>query len=178
LRLRIQARLDALEGEHPLLDTGAARLRRRCQYRTGSHAAVSRIWRAFSLQPHRVGHFKLSKDPLFVDKVKDIVGLYLDPPERAAVFCIDEKSQIQAPDRSAPGNFGLDSNCVEVTPGTSPAANAGWTPTSSARTARSSHPDDLAGVEGPRRPGPPRSPMDGARRRTAMGSRLRHGRRT
>jgi transposase len=67
-----------------------------------NQTAVSRIWRAFSLQPHRVEHFKLSKDPLFVEKVRDIVGLYLDPPERAVVLCVDEKSQIQALDRSAP----------------------------------------------------------------------------
>ncbi len=67
-----------------------------------SQSTVSRVWRAFGLQPHRVEHWKLSKDPLFVDKVRDIVGLYLDPPERAIVLCVDEKSQIQALDRSAP----------------------------------------------------------------------------
>jgi transposase len=67
-----------------------------------SQTAVSRIWRAFGLQPHRVEHFKLSKDPLFVEKVRDVVGLYLDPPERAVVLCVDEKSQIQALDRSQP----------------------------------------------------------------------------
>jgi transposase len=67
-----------------------------------NQTAISRIWRAFSLQPHRFEHFKLSKDPLFVEKVRDIVGLYLDPPERAVVLCVDEKSQIQALDRSAP----------------------------------------------------------------------------
>jgi len=67
-----------------------------------NQTAVSRIWRAFSLAPHRVEHFKLSKDPLFVEKVRDVVGLYLDPPERAVVLCVDEKSQIQALDRSAP----------------------------------------------------------------------------
>jgi transposase len=67
-----------------------------------NQTAISRIWRAFSLQPHRVEHWKLSKDPLFVEKVRDIVGLYLDPPERAMVLCVDEKSQIQALDRSAP----------------------------------------------------------------------------
>ena len=67
-----------------------------------SQSTVSRIWRAFGLQPHRVEHWKLSKDPLFVEKVRDIVGLYLDPPERAIVLCVDEKSQIQALDRSAP----------------------------------------------------------------------------
>jgi transposase len=67
-----------------------------------NQTAISRIWRAFGLQPHRVEHWKLSKDPLFVEKVRDIVGLYLDPPERALVLCVDEKSQIQALDRSAP----------------------------------------------------------------------------
>ncbi|MEA2184170.1 MAG: hypothetical protein QOF69_3355 [Solirubrobacteraceae bacterium] len=67
-----------------------------------NQTAVSRIWRAFGLQPHRVEHFKLSKDPQFVEKIRDVVGLYLDPPERAIVLCIDEKSQIQALDRSQP----------------------------------------------------------------------------
>lgn len=67
-----------------------------------SQSAISRIWRAFALQPHRVETFKLSKDPLFVDKVRDIVGLYLNPPARALVLSVDEKSQIQALDRSAP----------------------------------------------------------------------------
>jgi transposase len=67
-----------------------------------SQSAVSRIWRAFGLQPHRVESFKLSTDALFVEKVRDVVGLYLDPPERALVLCVDEKSQIQALDRSQP----------------------------------------------------------------------------
>ena len=67
-----------------------------------SQSAVSRIWRAFGLQPHRREAFKLSKDPLFIEKVRDVVGLYLDPPERAVVLCVDEKSQIQALDRTAP----------------------------------------------------------------------------
>jgi transposase len=67
-----------------------------------SQSAVSRIWRAFGLQPHRQDSFKLSRDPLFVDKVHDVVGLYLNPPERAVVLCVDEKSQIQALDRTAP----------------------------------------------------------------------------
>lgn len=67
-----------------------------------SQTAVSRIWRAFGLQPHRTETFKLSKDPQFVSKVRDIVGLYLDPPERAVVLCVDEKSGIQALDRTAP----------------------------------------------------------------------------
>jgi transposase len=67
-----------------------------------SQSAVARIWRAFGLQPHRQDKWKLSRDPLFVDKVKDVVGLYLAPPERAVVLCVDEKSQIQALDRTAP----------------------------------------------------------------------------
>lgn len=67
-----------------------------------SQSAVSRIWRAFSLQPHRVETFKLSSDPFFVEKVRDIVGLYLNPPERALVLCVDEKGQIQALDRTRP----------------------------------------------------------------------------
>ncbi len=67
-----------------------------------SQTAVSRIWRAFALQPHRVETFKLSKDPLFIEKVRDIVGLYLNPPDKALVLCVDEKAQIQALDRSQP----------------------------------------------------------------------------
>ncbi|WP_431910791.1 IS630 family transposase [Amycolatopsis thermoflava] len=67
-----------------------------------TQSAVSRIWRAFGLKPHQVDTFKVSKDPLFVDKVRDVVGLYLDPPAKAVVLCVDEKSQIQALDRSAP----------------------------------------------------------------------------
>lgn len=67
-----------------------------------SQSAVSRIWRAFALQPHRSETFKLSTDPLFIEKLRDIVGLYLNPPDRAVVLCVDEKSQIQALDRSQP----------------------------------------------------------------------------
>ena len=91
-------------------DAGDARRRTR---RTGRRArwprevgltqtAVLRIWQAFGLQPHRQETWKLSKDPLFIDKVRDVVGLYLNPPERAVVLCVDEKSQIQALDRTAP----------------------------------------------------------------------------
>ena len=65
-------------------------------------STIHRIWQAFGLQPHRSETFKLSADPLFVEKVRDIVGLYLAPPERALVLCVDEKSQIQALDRSRP----------------------------------------------------------------------------
>ena len=67
-----------------------------------SQSAISRIWRAFALQPHRTETFKLSRDPLFIDKVRDIVGLYMNPPDRALVLCVDEKSQIQALDRTQP----------------------------------------------------------------------------
>ncbi len=67
-----------------------------------SQSAVSRIWRAFALQPHRSEVFQLSKDPLFIEKVRDVVGLYLNPPDRALVLCVDEKTQIQALDRSQP----------------------------------------------------------------------------
>ncbi len=67
-----------------------------------SQTTVSRIWRAFGLQPHREETFKLSTDPLFIDKVRDIVGLYLNPPLKALVLCVDEKSQIQALDRTQP----------------------------------------------------------------------------
>jgi transposase len=67
-----------------------------------SQSAISRIWRAFALQPHRSEVFQLSKDPLFIEKVRDIVGLYLNPPDRALVLCVDEKTQIQALDRSQP----------------------------------------------------------------------------
>ena len=64
---------------------------------------ISRIWRAHGLQPHRIEYFKLSTDPHFVEKLRDVVGLYVDPPERAVVFAFDEKSQIQALDRTQPG---------------------------------------------------------------------------
>src|SRR5205823_7945645 len=67
-----------------------------------SQTAVSRIWRAFGLKPHRQESFKLSTDPFFVEKVRDVVGLYLSPPERAIVLCVDEKSQVQALDRTQP----------------------------------------------------------------------------
>jgi transposase len=67
-----------------------------------TQTAVSRIWRAFGLQPHRQDTWKLSRDPQFIEKVRDVVGLYLNPPERAVVLCVDEKSQIQALDRTAP----------------------------------------------------------------------------
>jgi transposase len=67
-----------------------------------SKSTVGRIWRAFGLKPHLVDTFKLSSDPLFIEKVRDVVGLYLNPPERAVVLCVDEKSGIQALNRSAP----------------------------------------------------------------------------
>ena len=67
-----------------------------------SQSTVSRIWRAFGLKPHLVDEFKLSPDPLFIDKVRDVVGLYLYPPDAAVVLCVDEKTQVQALDRTAP----------------------------------------------------------------------------
>jgi len=67
-----------------------------------SESAISRIWRAFGLKPHLVDTFKLSNDPLFIEKVRDVVGLYMNPPEAALVLCVDEKTQVQALDRTAP----------------------------------------------------------------------------
>ena len=67
-----------------------------------SQTAISRIWRAFGLKPDQTEAFKLSPDPQFIDEVRDVVGLYLNPPDAAVVLCVDEKSQIQALDRSAP----------------------------------------------------------------------------
>ena len=67
-----------------------------------SQTAIVRIWHAFGLQPHRVENFKFSKDPQFVEKVRDIVGLYMNPPDRAIVLCVDEKSQVQALNRTQP----------------------------------------------------------------------------
>jgi transposase len=67
-----------------------------------SQTAISRVWRAFGLKPHRRGSFKLSTDPFVVEKVRDVVGLYLNPPQRAIVLCVDEKSQVQALDRTQP----------------------------------------------------------------------------
>ena len=67
-----------------------------------SKSTVQRVWKAFGLQPHRQKHFKISTDPFFVEKVRDIVGLYLNPPDHAIVLCVDEKSQIQALDRTQP----------------------------------------------------------------------------
>ena len=68
-----------------------------------SHSTVSRIWKAHGLKPHRVERFKVSRDPRFVEKLEDVVALYLSPPEHALVLCCDEKSQIQALDRTQPG---------------------------------------------------------------------------
>ena len=67
-----------------------------------SHAIVHRIWQAHGLQPHRVETFKLSRDPEFVKKLRDVVGIYLNPPDKAVVFCVDEKPQVQALDRTEP----------------------------------------------------------------------------
>jgi len=81
-----------------------------------SRMTISRIWHAFGLQPHRSETFKLSPDPQLIEKVRDIVGLYMNPPEHAVVFCVDEKSQIQALDRTQP--------LLPMRPGTGRAAHA------------------------------------------------------
>src|SRR3984885_5682963 len=99
----IAERIVALTMESPLAEathwTGAAM----AEAVGVSVSSVQRIWRAHGLQPHRVRQFKLSNDPAFVDKVRDIVGLYVDPPAHAVVLSVDEKSQIQALDRTQPG---------------------------------------------------------------------------
>jgi putative transposase len=68
----------------------------------GTHWSIRLIWQAFGLEPHRQKHFKLSTDPFFVEKARDIVGLYLNPPENAVVLCVEQKSQIQARERTQP----------------------------------------------------------------------------
>jgi|SRR5208282_5181880 len=68
-----------------------------------SKSTINNIWRAHNLQPHRMETFKLSRDPKFLEKLTDVVGLYLNPPQQAMVLCVDEKSQIQALDRTQPG---------------------------------------------------------------------------
>jgi transposase len=90
-----------LEEQGPGLDTHWST--RSMAAATGmSQSAISRIWRAFELKPHLIETWKLSADPQFIEKTRDVVGLYLDPPEKALVLCVDEKSQIQALDRTAP----------------------------------------------------------------------------
>ena len=90
-----------LEDKPPDLDTHWST--RSMAKATGlNQTAVSRIWRAFGLKPHVQETWKLSTDPQFIEKVRDVVGLYLDPPEHAVVLCVDEKTQIQAIDRTAP----------------------------------------------------------------------------
>src|SRR5436189_899133 len=69
----------------------------------GSKATVNRIWQSHQIKPHRTKGFKLSRDPNFLQKLTDVVGLYLNPPEKALVLCVDEKSQIQALERTQPG---------------------------------------------------------------------------
>jgi hypothetical protein len=80
-----------------------------------SHRSVQRIWGAHGLKPHRVRTFKLSNDPQFAAKVRDIVGLYMDPPEHALVLSVDEKSQIQALDRTQPGLLMKSGRCGTMT---------------------------------------------------------------
>ena len=98
----VQAIVEAALHEKP---PGATQWSCRSMAKAGgvSPATVQRIWDAHGLQPHRVKTFKLSTDPAFVEKLTDVVGLYLNPPEKAVVLCVDEKSQIQALDRTQPG---------------------------------------------------------------------------
>jgi hypothetical protein len=100
-RCRGGARRHVDVGDHP---AGCAHWSTRAMARQCgvSQSTISRIWRAFSLQPHRSETFKLSPDPLFIDKVRDIVALYLNPPDKVLVLCVDEKAQIQTLDRSQP----------------------------------------------------------------------------
>ena len=99
-----EAIADTIRRSLETLPPGATHWSLRSMARAVGYApsTIHRIWRAFGLQPHRAETFKLSTDPLFVEKVRDIVGLYLSPPVRALVLCVDEKSQIQALDRSQP----------------------------------------------------------------------------
>jgi transposase len=99
---KVQAIVEATLHEKP---PGATQWSCRSMAKAGgvSPATVQRIWDAHGLQPHRVKTFKLSTDPAFVEKLTDVVGLYLNPPEKAVVLCVDEKSQIQALDRTQPG---------------------------------------------------------------------------
>ena len=69
-----------------------------------SKSTVSKIWRSHNIKPHRTETFKLSRDPKFLEKLTDVVGLYLNPPDKAIVLCVDEKSQIQALNRTQPGS--------------------------------------------------------------------------
>src|SRR5216684_224395 len=121
LRQRVQGLYDELRpgGPRAIRDEQIARLLRRTLKTTphgGTHwscrtlaaetrlskSTIHRVWTAFGLQPHRQKHFQLSTDPFFVEKVRDLVGLYLHPPDKAMVLCVDEKSQIQALDRTQP----------------------------------------------------------------------------
>ena len=83
-----------------------------------SASTIHKIWKAYGLQPHRVETFKLSQDPKFVEKLTDVVGLYMNPPEKAVVLCVDEKTQIQALDRTQPGLPIKKGRCGMITNGT------------------------------------------------------------
>jgi transposase len=104
--------------------------------RTGlSKSTIGRIWKKFGLKPHLQDSFKLSADPFFVEKVVDVVGLYHNPPERVVVLCVDEKSQIQALDRSQPMMPGMPTGGPTTTCGT---ASPACSPRPASPTARSS----------------------------------------
>ena len=103
LPAEIVTRVVALTGKPPPGEATHWTVRAMAKAAGVSHASVQRIWRAHGLQPHRFKTFKLSKDPAFADKLREIVGLYVDPPAHAVVLSVDEKSQIQALDRTQPG---------------------------------------------------------------------------
>jgi hypothetical protein len=103
-----------------------------------SHRSVQRVWAAHGLKPHRVRTFKLSNDPKFAAKVQDVVGLHVDPPEHALVLSLDEKSQIQALDRTQPGLPMKKGRCGTMTHATSATARRGCSPPSMCSTAVSS----------------------------------------
>ena len=111
---RVQAIVDATLQTKP---AGATHWSRRTMAKAQgvSHATVHRIWDAHGLQPHRTKRFKLSKDPRFTEKLVDVVGLYLNPPDKAVVLCVDEKSQIQALQRTQPGLPMKKGRCGTVT---------------------------------------------------------------
>jgi len=99
---KIQAVVEATLHSKPAASTHWS-VRTMAQAQGLSHMAVQRIWKSHGLKPHLVKNFKISRDKNFVEKMKDVVGLYMNPPDRSLVFCVDEKSQIQALDRTQPG---------------------------------------------------------------------------
>ena len=137
-----------------------------------SPSSVRRIWMGQGLQPHRVRSFKISNDPRFADKLKDVVGLYVDPPAHAVVFSIDEKSQIQALDRTQPGLPMKKGRCATMTPAVS-LQPAGLTRGGDAAWSRPAAGNGSPGAtEIPRAAGAPRRSACTASRRARTRSRI------